>query len=74
MKLECPYGWESVSRIGSVTLQSATVNICDGVCDSCDLCGIEACEFHDISHEASRRFFRTQAQEQTLKHLLAPIN
>ena len=74
MQFDCPYGWKSVSNFGNVTFESATVNICDGICDSCDLCGIEACEFYDISPEATRRFLRANAQEHTREHLLAPIN
>ncbi len=75
MKFECPYGWKHVGKLGdNITFESATVNICDGICDSCDLCGIKRCEFYDTSREATRRFLRAQAQEHTLEHLLAPIN
>ncbi|MCP9496887.1 MAG: hypothetical protein MSG64_20915 [Pyrinomonadaceae bacterium MAG19_C2-C3] len=75
MKFECPYGWKYEGKIGDhLTFESATVHICDGICDSCDLCGIERCEFYDTSREATRRFLRAQAQEHTLEHLLAPIN
>jgi hypothetical protein len=66
MKFQCPYGWKSVAKVGSnFTWESSTVNICDGVCDSCDLCGIETCEFYDISPEATRRFIRALNYEQT---------
>ena len=42
MQFDCPYGWKSVAKVGSnFTWESSTVNICDGICDSCDLCGIE---------------------------------
>lgn len=74
MKFDCPYGWKSVTYSGNVTLESATVNICDGICDSCDLCGIESCEFYDVSQEATKRFLVAHAREQTLEHLVAPIN
>ncbi|MGH9908258.1 MAG: hypothetical protein ACRD8U_22055 [Pyrinomonadaceae bacterium] len=75
MRFECPYGWKSVAKVGSnFTWESSTVNICDGICDSCDLCGIETCEFHDTSPEATKRFLRANAREHTLEHLLAPIN
>jgi hypothetical protein len=74
MKFECPYGWQAVAQIGHVRLESATVNLCDGICDSCDLCGIERCEFYDTSPEATRRFLRAQAHEHTLEHLFQPIN
>ena len=75
MKFQCPYGWKSVAKVGDFfTWESSTVNICDGICDSADLCGIDSCEFYDISPEATRRFLRTNAHEDTLEHLLAPIN
>ena len=74
MKFDCPYGWKSVTKCGNVTFESATVNICDGICDSADLCGIESCEFYDTSPEASKRFLRANAHEHTAEHLLAPIN
>jgi hypothetical protein len=74
LKFECPKGWKSVVKIGSVTLESATVNISNGVCDSADLCGIESCEFYDTSIEATQEFFRGQKKEQTLEYLLEPIN
>jgi hypothetical protein len=74
MKFECPYGWESVTKVGNVTFESATVNICAGVCDSCDLCSIESCEFYDTSPEATKRFLLANAGEHTAEHLLAPIN
>ena len=74
MKFECPYGWKSLTKLGNVTFESATVNICDGICNSCDLCGIAHCEFYVISAGATRRFLRANAHEHTLEHLLAPIN
>jgi hypothetical protein len=74
MKFECPYGWQSVIKCGNVSFESATVNVCDGVCDSADRCGIESCEFYDTSTEATKRFLRANAREDTLEHLLAPIN
>lgn len=43
----------------------ATVNVCDSICDSADLCGIDACEFYGISPEATRRFIRALNYEQT---------
>jgi len=74
MKFECAYGWKSVTKCGNVTFESATVNICDGICDSADLCGIESCEFYDTSPEATKRFLVAHAREHTREHLLAPIN
>jgi hypothetical protein len=71
MTFECPYGWKSVTKCGNVTFESATVNICDGICDSCDLCGIETCEFYDTSPEATRRFIRALNYEQTAEFQFA---
>lgn len=74
MKFECPYGWKSVTKCDNVTLESATVNICGGICDSCDLCGTETCEFYDTSAEATKRFLLASAREHSAEYLLAPIN
>jgi hypothetical protein len=74
MKVECPYGWKSVTKSGNVTFESATVNICDGTCDSCDLCGIESCEFYDTSPEATKRFIRALNYEQTTEFQFAKAN
>lgn len=75
MTFECPYGWKSVAKIGShITFESATVNICDGICDSCDLCGNKACEFYDRSPEADRRFARALAHEQTLEYKFTKLH
>jgi hypothetical protein len=74
MKFECPNGWKSVIKIGNVTFESATVNILDSVCDSCDLCEIEGCEFYDQSEEATRRFIKELRREHTLEHLLEPLH
>jgi hypothetical protein len=71
MKFECPYGWKSVTKCGNVRFESATVTICDGVCDSCDLCGIESCEFYDISPEATSCLL-AQAGEHTPSNVSWP--
>lgn len=71
MKFECPYGWKSVIRLGNVTFESVSVNICDGICDSCDLCGIGSCEFFDVSPEATKRFLRALSFEQTAEFQFA---
>jgi len=71
MKFECPYGWKSVTKSGNVTLESATVNICDGICDTADHCGIQSCEFYDTSPEATCRFIRALNKEQTAEFQFA---
>ena len=57
MTFDCPYGWKSVNKFGNITFESATVEICDGICDSCDLCGVEHCEFDDISSEVDSSLY-----------------
>ena len=74
MKFQCPNGWKSVAKVGNLTWENSTVNICDGVCDSCDLCGIESCEFYDTSPEATRRFLKALYHEQTAEFQFAKPN
>ncbi|MCP9496913.1 MAG: hypothetical protein MSG64_21045 [Pyrinomonadaceae bacterium MAG19_C2-C3] len=74
MKLECPYGWKSVARVGSVTLESRVVNICGNICDSADRCGIKRCEFYDLSPEADRHFREAIADEQTIEYQLTKLH
>jgi hypothetical protein len=49
-------------------------NICDGVCDSCDLYGVEHCEFYDISPAATCRFLKALYHEQTAEFQFAKAN
>ena len=42
--------------------------------DSCDLCGIEHCEFYDPSPEATGRFIRALNYEQTAEFQFAKPN
>jgi hypothetical protein len=71
MKFECPYGWTSVTKCGNITLSPPPSTSEDGICDSCDLCGIESCEFYDTSPEATRRFLRALNFEQTAEFQFA---
>lgn len=75
MKFECPYGWKSVAKVGNFfTWESSTVNICDGICDSADLCGKESCEFYDVSPAGTRRFLKALYHEQTAAFQFAKPN
>jgi hypothetical protein len=74
MKFQCPHGWESVAKVGNSTWESSTVNICNGIRDSCDLCGIETCEFYDTSPEDTRRFLKALYHEQTAEFQFAKPN
>lgn len=67
MQVDCPKGWKWVKQIGNIIFEDCRVNICDGVCDSADLCKRADCEFYDISEEATRRFLQAQAKEYTLE-------
>jgi hypothetical protein len=70
MKVYCPKGWKWTLPLGNITIEDHHVNICDGICDSADLCGIAECEFYDISEDATRRFLQAQAKEHSLEGVL----
>ena len=70
MKFDCIEGWKHTAKLGNITMESSQVTILDGICDSCDLCGIKTCRFYDTSREATHRFQRAQAHEHTLEGLL----
>jgi len=70
MTFNCLEGWSNVAKFGNITIESKSVEICDNICDHADLCGIEHCKFYDLSREATRRFQRAQAHEETLEGLL----
>lgn len=74
MKFQCPHGWKSVAKVANFTWENSTVNICDGICDSADLCGIESCEFYDTSPEGTRRFLKALYHEQTAEFQFAKPN
>ena len=74
MTFDCPYGWKSVAKVGNVTWENSTVTICDGICDSCDLCRIESCEFYDTSPASTRRFLQALYHEQTAAFQFAKPN
>ena len=42
--------------------ENRQVNILDGVCDSCDLCGCRDCEYFDDTEEGSLRFQKGLAE------------
>lgn len=67
MRVNCPKGWKSEGRLKNISIESRVVNICDGICDSADLCGKMECEYFDTSREATRRFMQAQRHERTLE-------
>ena len=76
MKIECPRGWKTSYQIGDpklgrITVHHNKVEILEGICNSCDLCGIKNCRFYDNSAEATRRFVQASIRrEHTLEGLL----
>jgi hypothetical protein len=55
--VNCPHGHKWISRLGSaLVIENRTIQIFDGICDSCDRCGFSACEYFDDSKDATRRF------------------
>jgi hypothetical protein len=69
MKRDCPHGWKSVLKIGKMTWEDSTVEICGGVCDSPDVCKIESCEFYNITQHGTARFMKAAGREETLEGL-----
>ncbi len=69
MEIDCIEGWKRTATLGNVTIENSHVTVLDGVCDSCDLCGINTCRLYDMSREATRRFQIAQAREHTLEGL-----
>lgn len=71
MQVDCPKGWKWVKQIGNITFEDHRVSICNGICDSADLCARTDCEFYDVSEEATRRFLLAQRKEHSLEGILA---
>lgn len=67
MQVDCPKDWKWVKQIGDITFEDHRVHICDGVCDSADLCGMADCEFYDISEETTGRILQAQRKEHSLE-------
>lgn len=70
MEFDCIEGWKHTAKLGNMTIEDSRVTILEGICDSCDLCGIKTCRFYDTSREATRRFQFAQAKEHTLEGLI----
>ena len=74
MEIDCIEGWKHTVKFGNITLEDSRVSILDGICDSCDLCGITTCRFYDTSREATLRYQFAQAREHTLEGLLETMH
>jgi len=67
MTIDCPHGWKSSLKIGDNIFEDNRVNICGGICDSVDLCGIKDCEYLDDTQEGTRKFQKALLHEHTLE-------
>jgi len=67
MTQDCPKGWKTSTKIGNLTLEDQTVEICGGICNFPDLCGISDCEYYDIIREGTVKFQKALAHEDTLE-------
>lgn len=67
MWMDCHKGFKNRLKTGNIVLEDVRVNVCAGICDSADLCGIEDCEFYDVTREGTRLFLQTNAHEHTLE-------
>ncbi len=54
--IDCPRGWKSVAKLGSLTIEDTRVEIYAGFCSHPDRCGITACQYCDRSPAATRLF------------------
>lgn len=68
MHMNCPKCWKSSAKVNqNFTFESKVVNICDNICNSADLCGINDCEYYDVTREGTRRFINALNYEHTLE-------
>ncbi len=74
MKRDCPHGYKRVLKIGKMTWEDSTVEICGGVCDSPDLCEVERCEFYNIGQSGTARFMKAAGHEHTQESLLEKLS
>jgi hypothetical protein len=56
MQMKCPHG-----------RMNLLVEVLEGICDAPDLCRFKQCEYYDISKEATRKFLKALAHEQTIE-------
>ena len=74
MWMNCHKGFKHRNKIGNVVMEDIRVNVCAGICDSCDLCGITDCEFYDNTPAGTRLFLQANAHEHTLEGLMQKKN
>jgi hypothetical protein len=67
MWMTCHRGFKTRLKTGKLVWEDRRVNVCAGICDAVDLCGIKDCEFYDDTREGTRRFHAALAHEHTLE-------
>ena len=67
---DCPQGWKTSIKCGNFIFEDHTVEICNGVCNFPDLCGITDCEYYDITQEGTQKFLKALAREDSLEGLI----
>lgn len=67
MWMDCHRGFKNRMKAGNLVIEDIRVNVCDAICDKADLCGIEDCEFYDVTPEGTFRFLKANAHEHTLE-------
>lgn len=72
--MDCHRGFKSRMKSGNIVVEDVRVNVCGGVCDSVDLCGVKDCEFYDDTREGTRRFNAALAHEHTLEGMIQTRN
>ena len=78
MYVTCPEGWTATRQVklkhATITVHHTKVQIYAGICDSADLCQRTHCRFYNTSREATRLFYRAQAEEHTLEAFRRRLN
>lgn len=70
MQIECPHDYKATVKLGAITYEEASVEIHGGVCEAAHQCGIERCQFYDVSPEGDARFIIALRRSETLEGYL----
>ena len=62
MRIDCPHGYSGKAKIGNSTIVFCDVEIFADVCDHADRCGIDTCEFYDITKEGTRKYIKAASE------------
>lgn len=69
MIIDCPHKWKNNLKLKNITIQDSRVRVCFGICDSADRCGVQDCEYYDVSEAGTRIFMAGLVHESTLEGL-----